>query len=194
MKTHPFLLEPPSFPHGFAALDWYSRSVIRENGWKDRDLTEMGNCLEKFKHQGERAMVSEIAEAASQFIVDAWHIDSQIDVIVPFPPSNSDRFYQPVYLLAEQIGKLIGKPVAFDAIYKKTATSEVKKMDNEKRAEVLNLSLVASEKYIKNKTVLLLDDITQTGSTFRVGARKVLNEGRAADVYGLAMAKAGVHK
>lgn len=42
-------------------------------------------------------------------ILDNWKIKEQFDVVIPIPPTNKNRVYQPVYEIAKQVSNYLKK-------------------------------------------------------------------------------------
>ncbi|MDE5861409.1 MAG: ComF family protein [Ruminococcus sp.] len=93
-------------------------------------------------------------------------ISGKIDIIVPVPLSDSSRRkrgYNQSFLIAEAIGAEINKPVR-SSVRKIRETKEQKTLSREERK--LNLKNVFEvTENISGKRILLIDDITTTGST-----------------------------
>ena len=106
----------------------------------------------------------------------------KFDIIVPVPSHPKvvrRRGYNPVLLLANEIGKLTGKPVIV-ALTKNVITKFQKNLSYEERQSNLRDSMTLTDKsLIKGKTVLLVDDIITTCATINtcasllVGAKKI---------------------
>ncbi|MEQ8581543.1 MAG: phosphoribosyltransferase family protein [Marinoscillum sp.] len=114
----------------------------------------------------------------------------KIDVIIPMPPSDLDRAFQPVYEIAHHISHKLGIPLDLDYLRKAKSTSQLKSiMDPTKRKELLKDAFsVASDKY-KQKSVLLFDDLYRSGSTVTEATRILLNSGNVDKVYVVTITK-----
>ncbi|MDE6796406.1 MAG: ComF family protein, partial [Ruminococcus sp.] len=93
-------------------------------------------------------------------------ISGKIDIIVPVPLSDSSRRkrgYNQSFLIAEAIGAEINKPVRC-SVRKIRETKEQKTLNREERKLNLKNAFEVTEN-ISGKRILLIDDITTTGST-----------------------------
>ena len=93
-------------------------------------------------------------------------ISGKIDIIVPVPLSDSSRRkrgYNQTFLIAEAIGAEINKPVRC-SVRKIRETKEQKTLNREERKLNLKNAFEVTEN-ISGKRILLIDDITTTGST-----------------------------
>jgi len=111
---------------------------------------------------------------------------SRSTVIVAVPGSNAKKVYDLPQRLTAQIGLWINIPVAGISVLRKSrSTSQLKNLpEAERNAEVRN-SMVADNRSLFGKRVLLLDDLFGTGSTMREAIRAV-DEAGAAEVFGIA--------
>lgn len=94
------------------------------------------------------------------------NISSKIDIIVPVPMSESSqrkRGYNQSFLIAEAVSAEINKPVRC-SVCKIRETEEQKTLSREGRKLNLKDAFQVTEN-ISGKRILLIDDITTTGST-----------------------------
>ena len=95
--------------------------------------TELGELLYRLKYKGDQSAIAPIAQAACDF-VRGWN--PGIEVIVPAPPSKS-RAVQPLFQIADELGRLLSLPVDKTSVRKTKATPELKNVDHTKRIELL---------------------------------------------------------
>ena len=83
---------------------------IDERGYDvfDTKRSELGELLFRLKYRGDLSAVTEIVEAATDFLRRGR---SKFDLIVPVPPSGR-RQVQPVIVLARAFGEALNLPVA----------------------------------------------------------------------------------
>lgn len=97
-------------------------------------------------------------------------IADKIDVIVPAPMHRSDvrrRGFNQAALIADEIGIALGIPVDKKAVSKIRRTQAQKELDKLSRSRNLKNAFTAEPSRLRNKRVLLVDDICTTGSTLR---------------------------
>jgi len=148
--------------------------------------TELGELLFKLKYRGDQSAVVPIAQAASDFVKN-WN--PGIDLIVPVPPSKS-RVVQPLFQIANEVGKLLNLPVDKASVRKSKATPELKNVDHAKRIELLAEAHSISGDVLKGRRVLLFDDLYQSGATLNAIGRLLREAGGASAVFALALTRA----
>ena len=81
-----------------------------ENGKEkfENTRTEIGELIYKFKYKTDRESLPKIMDLIKD-ILDKWQLKEKIDVVIPVPPSNKTRAYQPVFEIAKEIAKYLGK-------------------------------------------------------------------------------------
>ena len=151
----------------------------------DTQRSPLGELIYKLKYKGDKAVLPAIIETVAAFII-SWHIKP--DVIVPLPPSKQ-RAFQPVIEIATQLGASLHIPVDVASLKKTGTTSQMKDIGNyPDRVKALE-SVLAVGKEFKGKTVLLIDDLLQSGATMNVAARAIREQGEATTIYALALTR-----
>jgi len=151
----------------------------------DTKRSELGELVYRLKNRSDRKALTPIAEAAVEFI-RGWA--PKVDAIVPVPPSRK-RAYQPVVEIAKAIGRLLSVPVDLSAIVKAKDTPELKNVfDFKERTTALQGAFKVSEKAVRGKRILLVDDLYRSGATASIVATALI-AGGATTVYMLAMTK-----
>lgn len=89
----------------------------------DTKRTELGELLYRLKYKRESSAVNNLADTAAGFI-RSWI--SGLQLIVPVPPSKSERTQQPVLILAQAIGERLETPVGLDAVVRVKNLPEAK--------------------------------------------------------------------
>jgi predicted amidophosphoribosyltransferase len=94
---------------------------------------------------------------------------SQVDAIVPVPPSTP-REFDPVSAVAEALGQRLGLPV-WPALFKTRQTLPQKELQSlaQKRANVRGAFAVQGQ--VRGKRLLILDDLYDSGATLEEAAR-----------------------
>lgn len=153
----------------------------------DTEYTELGTLVNRLKYKKEKDALDEIVNTASKFIVSKeW----DIDLIVPVPPSQADREFQPVYEIAKRIGSRLDIRVSLDCVAKQKKTPELKSIDGyAERIKLLKGAFAVNTRILEGKRVLLLDDLYRSGATLDVIADTIIKEGEAEKVYALTITK-----
>ena len=152
----------------------------------DTKYTELGARVYRLKYREDKIVMGDIIDTAEEFI-KGWK--PPVDCVVAAPPSLT-RGSQPVAELARELATRLGLPCCEDAVVKVKATPAMKNiLDWSERQKVLREALQAGPGDVKGKSVLLLDDIVESGSTLRLAAEVLLEGGAGRAVYALALTR-----
>lgn len=96
-------------------------------------------------------------------------ISARIDIIIPVPihlSTRARRTYNQAELIARIVGEALERPICADAVIKNRTTADQKKLSRISRmVNLKNAFTIALPELIREKTILLIDDICTTGST-----------------------------
>lgn len=114
-----------------------------------------------------------------------------MDYYVPIPPKNKNRRFQPVIEITKALGEINDVEVLEDLLTMAEDGEELKNVDDsEERIKLLSDSLTITENpNIKDKNILLIDDIYRSGATLTVATELLYNTGQVKDVYVLTVTK-----
>jgi len=87
------------------------------------------------------------------------------------------RKYNHMELVAEEFSKLSGYICNFDLIKRIKDTKPQYKLNRKQRLENLSGAFVVNKEFYKGKTILILDDICTTGSTFEEMIQELVKSG-----------------
>jgi len=145
--------------------------------------------LYRLKYKGEKNRVEPIAKSASDFI-NKRNAEWQIDLIIPIPPSDNTRQFQPVYELVKVIGRQSKLCVDFEILKKVKSTSQLKEIDDhEQRREILKDAFDIPLNSLVGKDVLIFDDLYRSGETLNAVCDILSKKGKARGVYALTITK-----
>jgi predicted amidophosphoribosyltransferase len=112
-----------------------------------------------------------------------------IGCIVPVPPSVI-RKTQPAVEIARALAAHLGLPVCENAVLKVKVTSQMKNIDDwSERQKVLAEAVQIGPNDVKGKSILLFDDLIESGATMRRVADVLLQMGGATTVYALVLTR-----
>ncbi|HXS37153.1 MAG TPA: phosphoribosyltransferase family protein [Flavipsychrobacter sp.] len=104
---------------------------------------------------------------------------SEIDAIIPVPlhhKKEAIRGYNQSELIAEGISSILNIPVVSKALLRKRHTdSQTKKSRGERLENMKDAFEVGSSYLLKNKHILLIDDVLTTGATLESAALAILS-------------------
>lgn len=148
--------------------------------------TEVGEAVYQLKY-GSRDVseAARLAATAAGFI-KRWKV--KLDVIVPMPASKL-RTVQPVHLVAKSIAALLSLELVDQAVTRNKQTPQLKNVEPGEREKALAGAHQVDPKLLKGRSVLLFDDLFQTGATMNAVASIVRTKGGAAKVYALSLTR-----
>jgi predicted amidophosphoribosyltransferase len=154
----------------------------------DTKYSPLGDLLLQLKYRGNVGGISDIVDTAVSFIKDKWKI--HIDLILPIPPSKTDRKIQPVEIIADRIAKNLEIKFSKDVLIKTRDTGELKNIDNpQERTKILENAFQISDDIVKNKNILLFDDLYRSGATLKTITGLLKKHGKSNKVYVLALTR-----
>lgn len=167
----------------------YSILIEPDLGVFDTKRTPIGEELYLLKYRNERNRAENIAKVAAEFLNNKKS-DWNLDVIIPIPPSDITREFQPVYELAKSIGQLVGLPVDLNSLKKLKNTSQLKNIYKpEERKEILKDAFSIEDNALSGKNVLIFDDLYRSGETLNAVCDVIMNKGKTKEVYVLTITK-----
>ena len=144
-------------------------------------------AIHAFKYEGLRALAGTLGEV----LCDCWDADPwPVDAIVPVPlhPGRlRERGYNQSSLLARELSRHTGLPIAETALLRITPTPPQVGLNADQRASNVENAFRCHDDRLVSRKVLLIDDVLTTGSTLRACAHAAL-QGRADAVWALTLA------
>ncbi len=151
------------------------------------------NIIMDFKFKGKK----DLAEPLAQMAVKALptHLRAaENTLLIPVPLHHlryKERTFNQSELIAKEISALIGIPVCNISIIRAGNTSFMHKLTTkQRRKNIKGAFKVVRPELLKEKTVIIIDDILTTGATTEELA-KVIKESGAVQIYALTPARAG---
>ena len=175
--------------HAGWALDFHTKSSAHAGERVfDTERTEIGELLYQLKYRSDPSKVESLADKAARFLDTRMFLPS-LRAIIPVPPSI-ERTFQPVETLAIAIGRKLNLPVASEYLIKVKRTSVLKGIDDKKdRRKELSEAFRVKDDRFADADVLVFDDLFRSGETLREVVRTLIDQGRVARVYILALTK-----
>ncbi|MEW6412835.1 MAG: hypothetical protein AB1483_10230 [Candidatus Zixiibacteriota bacterium] len=177
-------------------LDRHTISSRRhDNGTFTTKRTELGEALYRLKYCGDRKPLLPIARTVAAFIRDDVELSDQISAIVPIPPSDTSRRFQPVLAIANETGKILGLDSPSDYLVKVKKTSPLKDIeDRHSRSTQLAGAFTVRDLRFEGRCILLLDDLYRSGETLAWATKVILAKGRVSRVFVLALTKTRIKR
>jgi predicted amidophosphoribosyltransferase len=150
----------------------------------ETERTEAGEHVYRLKYRADIDALPPLVDAASALLA-GWAIVPS--VVVPVPPTNTDRRVQPVFLLARALGEDVDLPVREDAIQRTKRYAELKNVhDPEERRRLLDGAFEVRPEVVSGQRILLVDDLYRSGATMNAISEALMAAGSEA-VYAFAL-------
>lgn len=158
------------------------------DGGFDTEYTKIGEMVNQMKYHLVRSKIQPLAEIAANFVKEEFAIDGHpvlpyISAIIPIPPSDTNRPFQPVPEIAAKIGNLLKRPVHTDYLTKVKRTVMLKNLSDveSKLAEIQGAFAIQSH-VLEKRCVLLFDDLYDSGTTLKEATDVLYEHGRVSHV------------
>ena len=133
----------------------------------------------KFKFQDKSYLYSPFSRFLLKTVKENEIKDFDCVVYVPIHwRKEARRGYNQAFLLANELGKSLDKPVLNKVLVKSKWTKEQNKLSSLARRHNLDNSFgIKNQELIRNKRVLLIDDLVTTGTTLNLCAKELIKAG-----------------
>jgi ComF family protein len=188
-------LKPPycpicAQPGAYRLCRWCSTTFPKTDGIRAPFLMEgaIKEAIHAFKYRNLRAAAPELGQLLARYL-KSHPMPGEVLVPVPLHPRRlRSRGYNQAALLARELGKLSGLPVNERLLARtKNTPPQVQTSNQEERHNNMAGSFECIGE-ARGLAVILVDDVTTTGSTLSACAAALKVAG-AASVWGLALAK-----
>lgn len=193
MKINPTNISR-SFWQG-VALDYHTiSSKVNLIGQFETTRTELGEALYQLKYKFDQSKIPILAQVVSEYIRKS-RIYPELKAIIPVPPSNFDRPFQPVLELTKSISEKIRLPSPENYLLKIKETQALKDIEDfdQRRLEMQNAFKVVDQRY-RNESVLLFDDLYRSGETLNAICETLKNQGNVKMVYCVTITRARIKR
>lgn len=132
---------------------------------------------------------------AAQIASDVRSLNWDIELVIPMPLGKKrmqERGYNQVALVAEPLAYELGWAYSSRALQKSRETRSQVGLNISQRRQNVDHAYQANPEMVKRKSILLMDDVSTTGSTVASSTKALLSAG-ARDVYVFTLARALSH-
>ena len=178
------------------ALDVHTLSSHRlPDGRYDTERTKIGELVYQLKYRHDRSKIEPIAEIAAEFVEEKFTVDGHpvlldLDAVIPIPPSDTNRTFQPVAKVVQEIGRLLDVPVRTDYLMKLKRTAPLKDIPNvESKREQLRGAFAVRSSDLEDCCVLLVDDLIDSGTTLTEATKILYEQGDVREVLVLTLTR-----
>lgn len=146
-------------------------------------------AIHAFKFQGSK----QIGRRLVQLVSDKFHgLDREVDLVVPVPVSERrlrERGFNQSFVIADEIAALTGLPVDPAVLLKNEGVRDQFSLSrNERRKNVRGAFRVKGPDRVRDRRILLIDDLFTTGYTAAEAARTLVRAG-SSDILLFALAR-----
>ena len=157
-----------------------------------RSVAEFGGSLRQAIHHLKYNHSRDLAGPLGEMLARFWQqTPLAAEVIVPVPLHARrlrERGYNQSQLLAQELARATGLPVVSDALQRVKYTVSQTQLDGDQRRQNVAGAFLCREG-VKDKAVLLVDDVCTTGATLEASSM-ALKAGGAKSVWALTLARA----
>ena len=166
-------------------LDAHIKSsvLIGENQWGYNEFnnkrTELGELVYRLKYRADRTATIEIVKLIEEYLN---YYENKVNLLIPVPPSNKSRKFQPVYQLTKAFAEYLEKDYKLDLL---------DKIGSEQAKDGKDIANTIKKKYnLEKKTnVLLIDDLLGTGNTLKECCKVLRMDENIEKIYCLVMTR-----
>lgn len=144
--------------------------------------TEVGEGLHQLKNRQDWDQVEPLAEELADSIFPKFR---NVGLIIPMPPSTY-RKRQPVFVLAEELGKLVKTPVFGGILKKKSQGIQLKNLKNKgEKLEALEGAFSVTDEIDGSDSwnALLIDDLFDTGASTEMACMALRQYAKISRIY-----------
>jgi len=150
------------------------------------------DALHTLKYRQNKAIGEPLAIQMTDFVRSlGW----KVDVLIPIPLGKKrlkERGYNQVAMVARPLAYSLNLEYAPQGLWKTRETRSQVGLNISQRRENVSKVYQADVKVVNGKSILLMDDVSTTGSTIQSAAETLLSVG-AKDVYAITIARALSH-
>jgi predicted amidophosphoribosyltransferase len=153
------------------------------------ERTVMGDLVYRLKYQQDVDTINQIVN----LLLDIQGLNC-MDMIVPIPPSNKNRLFQPVFEVAKGLATRLGISAEFGLLSKTYQCTEAKKLAPTLRARYVKQTMhIVNARDLTGRNILLFDDLYETGATLQAAATLLKQHCGTPNIYVLTLTKTRKH-
>jgi competence protein ComFC len=146
--------------------------------------SKIGELLYKLKYRHNKEIIDDIIMVISPFI-KTWTKSLNLDGIISMPPSNKNRPYQPVSVIAEELANKLNIEYYRDFLNK---NSDVQSKNLDHKGDISH-SMTSGKHLVRKVNVLLVDDLYESGASMNEAVRVLREDENITNIYALTLTK-----
>ncbi len=175
-----YVLDYHTISSGLLGYDQFGNPMF------DTKRTDVGELLYRLKYRRDVKALDPLVEAAVHFVKN-WQIS--FAAVVPVPPTRV-RQLQPVFEVGDRLAGVLNLPILKDFVQTIKKAKELKDVfDFNERIKLLENAYRVRDQSLREKAVLLFDDLFRSGATLNAVTRVLYEQGQCSDVYALALTR-----
>lgn len=148
--------------------------------------TTIGELVYQYKYQKNQESLKEMIKLIEPF-TKQWLFQKDINFVLPVPPTNTERKFQPVFEISKKIANILGATYN-ESILIKDSNIQSKDLDMVEKERIKStISKVKAAKNICN--ILIVDDLYQSGATLTSCVEELRKDKKIRGIYVLTMTK-----
>lgn len=146
----------------------------------------VGELLYRLKYKGDWSVVAQIAETAAAFVRECG---PAVDLVIPVPASR-ERARQPVVVVGAEIARQLKVAFSTECVRRTRVAPQLKDVfDYDARWLLLEGLHEVDERTVREKRVLLFDDLFRSGATMNSVTSVLTGRAGARAVYALTLTR-----
>jgi ComF family protein len=167
----------------------YSFKFSRSTGIYDKVLKK---SIHLFKYYREKKLAKPLGKLMVDYLLKNNEFENKLDLIIPVPLHKNDfkkRGFNQSVLLGKVVGDYFSIPIRENILVKKKLTPfQINLSKKEREKNILRAFSVEKPEEIKEKNILILDDVFTTGATVEECAKE-LTKAQAKNIFVLTLAR-----
>ena len=159
--------------------------------YSDKKRTKIGKLVYNFKYRKNKKAGEILVDVSSQFIKENY---PDFELMVPVPPAAESQHYFSYRCFSKNLAERLQKPLENKLVQRIRFTPEQKNFRNlkDKRRNVRDGFKLTEPLKVKNRSILLIDDIYDSGATV-TEISHLLKSALARKVFVFTIAKTGFY-
>ncbi|MFH1309574.1 MAG: phosphoribosyltransferase family protein [Candidatus Omnitrophota bacterium] len=150
------------------------------------------NCIHQFKYRQKPNMTAIFQLNIQHLLLTITPLLKNIDIIIPVPLHKTRKHFRgfnQTELIAKILSKNLSIPIKPNILIKtKKTMPQVNLPRQERIINLKNCFCVQNSRIIHGKNILIVDDVTTTGTTLNICAKELITRG-AKEIFGFTLAK-----